>query len=127
MAIAAAASSVRLTGGDGTSGRVEVKVESVWGTACGDGFGADEAQAVCRSIGLDYDASYHDDHSVGQRYNWRTSAAGPPMPVVMGQANCNGTGGAQPGSILDCDFTANPTNCSPSENVQVITEVESVF
>ena len=98
-------------------------MDGVWGTVCDAGFGADEAQAVCRAIGghtgLDYDGSYHADRPDGQGWNWRNNATGPTMPIVMSQANCSG-GGVQAESILDCNFTATPTDCYPHENVQVI-------
>ena len=89
-------------------------MDGVWGTVCGDGFGTPDAVAVCRSIGLDYDGSYHA--RAGHPWNWRTRAAGPAMPIVMTFLGCNG----QAGSILDCRYTANPTNCQPNKNVQVI-------
>lgn len=33
-------------------GRVEILVDGVWGTICTPGFGVEEAQVVCRMLGL---------------------------------------------------------------------------
>ena len=43
---------IRLAGGDSsTEGRVEILHAGVWGTICDDGWGASEAQTVCRQLG----------------------------------------------------------------------------
>ena len=94
-------------------------MDGVWGTVCDAGFGADEAQAVCRAINLTYDGSFLEGRSEGQNWNWRSNATGPTMPSVMSQASCPGGDSPPAESILDCDFTANPTDCSPYQDVQV--------
>ena len=46
---------VRLqSGDDDNEGRVEVCVGGLWGTVCDDGWGAEEAQVVCKELGLPY-------------------------------------------------------------------------
>ena len=94
-------------------------MDGVWGTVCDAGFGADEAQAVCRAINLTYDGSFLEGRPEGQNLNWRSNATGPTMPSVMSQASCPGGDSPPAESILDCDFTANPTDCSPYQDVQV--------
>ena len=43
---------VRLLGSvDGDEGRLEVCVNSAWGTVCSDGFGASDAAVACQSLG----------------------------------------------------------------------------
>ena len=41
-----------------SNGRVEIFHDGVWGTVCDDGWGQDEARAVCRQLGF-RDAQYH--------------------------------------------------------------------
>ena len=36
---------------DGDEGRLEVCVNSAWGTVCSDGFGASDAAVACQSLG----------------------------------------------------------------------------
>lgn len=42
---------IRLTGGSGNSGRVEINFMGLWGTVCDDGFGVEDARVVCRMLG----------------------------------------------------------------------------
>lgn len=42
---------IRLIGGSGNSGRVEIKFMGMWGTVCDDGFGVEDARVVCRMLG----------------------------------------------------------------------------
>ena len=39
-------------GGTATGGRLEVRIDGRWGTVCGDGFGAEDALAACRTLGF---------------------------------------------------------------------------
>lgn len=42
---------IRLSGGDASSGRVEIRFLGDWGTVCDDDFGIEEARVVCRMLG----------------------------------------------------------------------------
>lgn len=42
---------IRLKGGNGNSGRVEIRFLGLWGTVCDDEFGVNEAKVVCRMLG----------------------------------------------------------------------------
>ena len=42
---------VRLAGGDGSSGRVQVCLDGQWGTVCDDGWDSNDATTVCRQLG----------------------------------------------------------------------------
>ena len=44
---------IRLQGGNATSGCVEICNNGVWGTVCDDLWGTQEAQVVCRQLGYE--------------------------------------------------------------------------
>lgn len=46
-----ASHTVRLVGRTPWEGRLEIFYQNRWGTVCDDGFGAEEAAVVCRSLG----------------------------------------------------------------------------
>ena len=45
---------IRLQDGTATQGRVEICVASFWGTVCNDLWGTQDAQVVCRQLGLPF-------------------------------------------------------------------------
>ena len=50
---------VRLKGGDySTEGRIEVYCNGQWGTICSSGFGANDANTICKQLGYDSHISY---------------------------------------------------------------------
>jgi len=46
--------SVRLVGGDERRGRLEVFLEGMWGTVCGDYFNDEAARVICNMLGFGY-------------------------------------------------------------------------
>ena len=73
---------MRLRGGRmEEEGRLEVKVDGVWGGVCGDGWGTREAMVVCRHLGLKYAAASVATNVFGQ------SEAG----LVMSGVTCTGS------------------------------------
>ena len=51
---------IRLAGGDGLSGRVELCINGTWGTVCDDGWTDSDAAVVCNQLG-------HSPHGKGIR------------------------------------------------------------
>ena len=50
---------VRLVGGANIlEGRVEVCINSAWGTVCSDGFGTNDAEVICRQTSYPYNSQY---------------------------------------------------------------------
>ncbi|KAM3171863.1 hypothetical protein ACTXT7_015729 [Hymenolepis weldensis] len=112
-------SEVRLTYGDKKSGLLEVRspISEEWGTVCADGFGINEAKAVCRML-----CSSSDDlayaHAVVKVFG-NESETVKNMPIHLARLSC--PVGAR--SFNDCslgDGWGNAQGCSHALDVGVI-------
>eukprot|EP00299_Pterocystis_sp_00344_P019256 c9573_g1_i2.p1 GENE.c9573_g1_i2~~c9573_g1_i2.p1 ORF type:complete len:881 (+),score=197.66 c9573_g1_i2:34-2676(+) len=79
--------SIRLNGG-GTSGRVEVLRDGVWGTVCNDGFTVHNADVVCRQLSL--------GNAISPFFS--TDSAETDLLVLLDDVRCNG----EESSIDEC-------------------------
>lgn len=100
---------VRLVNGSSTwEGRLEVRHEGQWGSVCDDGFGAEEALVVCRTLEFESEeALVRHGGGFGQS----------PGPIWLDQVHCTGA----ESNLLDCSHLAwGNTDCSHSEDVGVV-------
>jgi hypothetical protein len=67
---------LRLTGGDGSGGRLEIFVDGEWGTICDDSFTIREAKVACRQLG------FYDMTQVSLGYRLKPSSPLPPIDKV---------------------------------------------
>ncbi|XP_064604274.1 scavenger receptor cysteine-rich domain superfamily protein-like isoform X1 [Liolophura sinensis] len=84
---------LRLTGGDGHQGLVQVMQDGTWGTVCNVGWGDREATVVCRQLG------FCNGTAIGN--NPFASANGPVFYAIMG---CQGN----ESNLMFCPLGANP-------------------
>ena len=100
---------LRLVGGSyPTEGRVEIYMQSEWGTICNDNFGMEEARVVCRQLGYEQvirfpSANLANSFGQGSGRIW------------LNEVDCTGT----EDSILQCSYA--PDNfCGHVEDVGVV-------
>ncbi|XP_078613732.1 neurotrypsin-like [Branchiostoma floridae x Branchiostoma japonicum] len=97
---------IRLQGGNGTYGRVEVFHDGVWGTICDDQFDLDDGQVVCRQLGLS---------GVVEVYHQATFGEGT-GPIWLDNVDCKG----DELRIESCDHNGwNVTDCKHEEDAGV--------
>ncbi|KAM7532929.1 hypothetical protein Aperf_G00000124537 [Anoplocephala perfoliata] len=111
-------SEVRLTYGDDKSGLLEVKspISGDWGTVCADGFGINEAKAVCRMLCSSSDDLAYAHAVVGAFENGSDLVQN--MPIHLARVSC--PVGAQ--SLKDCslgDGWGQAQGCSHALDVRV--------
>lgn len=96
---------VRLSDGARASeGRVEVCMNSVWGTVCDDGWGLPDATVVCRQL------RYSVIGAIPRPLAFFGAAASA-VPIYLDDVACVGT----EGRLVECPFTANH-NCVHNED-----------
>ena len=74
-----------------TRGRVEVRRNRMWGTVCDDAFDNNDAQVVCRDLGLQSGTLTRRFGGAVVRYGWTTSRAlgrGQTWLDVVARAGC---------------------------------------
>ena len=84
--------SLRLVeGSNNRTGRVEIFIESnnTWGTICDDGWDDQDAQVVCRQLGLG---------TTGTAILGFSPNASPNVPIWLDNVNCNGL----ESRLIDC-------------------------
>jgi len=71
---------LRLVGGiSENGGRLEVQINSVWGTVCDNSWDTDDADVACRQLG--YSRAFIAD---------ATSEPGDGLPILFDEVNCTG-------------------------------------
>ncbi|XP_055957650.1 von Willebrand factor D and EGF domain-containing protein-like [Patella vulgata] len=102
---------IRLVDGSGPhEGRVEVYYNGVWGTVCDNGWGPEEAAAVCRGLGFVPDLA---TVRKGAHFGQGSSS----MPVWLDDVDCSGS----EDSITDCRIGGfGLSSCSHSNDVSVV-------
>ncbi|XP_062376584.1 galectin-3-binding protein A-like [Sardina pilchardus] len=105
----------RLVGGKSPSeGRVEVFHAGSWGTICDDDWGIEEAQVVCRQLGLRGAISAETGAKFGQGSG----------RIWLDDLRCKGS----ESSLSSCGFKGwGVTDCSHSEDAGVVCDVDPAF
>ena len=93
-------------GASDSEGRVEILYQGEWGTVCDDGWGIDDANVVCRSLGFSGATEAVSFAGFGQGTG----------DIVLDDVSCSGT----ESSILDCGNAGlGINNCAHSEDAGV--------
>lgn len=101
-------SAARLTPAD-TSGRLELLVDGVWGTACEGALGEAAAGVACRQMKLG---------NAGRTYaGGAETATLPVLPVLVTKLECMGT----ESTLQNCSVALGSTSCTNSEELQCYT------
>ncbi|XP_052773120.1 neurotrypsin-like [Mya arenaria] len=103
---------VRLSGSGPNSyqGRVEIYLNNTWGTICDDSFDNEDAQVVCRMLGLSRSGAV----AKSSAYFGPGSSS---MPILLDDISCSGS----ESSVLSCSHRPIEThNCGHGEDAGVI-------
>ena len=102
---------MRLTGGSNNrTGRVEIFIEpnNTWGTVCDDDWDNQNAQVVCRQLGL---------NTTGTVILGFLPTVTSSVPIWLDNVNCNGS----ESSLIDCQHNGiGNHNCDHSKDAGVI-------
>nr|XP_045609884.1 uncharacterized protein LOC123765380 [Procambarus clarkii] len=101
---------LRLVGGQGGhQGNIQVKVDDEWGYVCDDGFGFEEADLVCRSLGYSSAQAFTRNNHFGKSDSkWRRSSP----KFWLDKLACTGS----ETSLLDCPSSGlGVHDCGPTE------------
>ncbi|KAM9173993.1 scavenger receptor cysteine-rich type 1 protein M130-like isoform 3-T3 [Pangshura tecta] len=97
---------LRVMGGNGCSGRVEVWYRDSWGTVCDDGWDMTDANIVCKQLGCGSAVSAPGEAAFGKGTG----------PIWMEKVNCRGT----ESSLWDCPAMPwGESNCDHKEDAAV--------
>ncbi|XP_071945662.1 uncharacterized protein [Antedon mediterranea] len=97
---------LRLVGGNGYFGRVEINIDGEWGTVCDDYFGIEEARVVCRGLNLPEATEAISRAAYGQGSG----------PIICDNLGCNGN----ENDLAACSSNGiRIHNCAHSEDASV--------
>uniref|UniRef100_A0A1X7T781 SRCR domain-containing protein n=1 Tax=Amphimedon queenslandica TaxID=400682 RepID=A0A1X7T781_AMPQE len=104
---------LRLVNGGATyRGRLEICINSVWGSVCDDAFDTNEARVACRQLGYEVDGGQSVTYYSNAYYGQSTG------PIWLNRLYCNGA----ENSLLDCNKAVDigsTFGCSHSEDVSI--------
>ncbi|XP_019851371.1 PREDICTED: scavenger receptor cysteine-rich domain superfamily protein-like isoform X2 [Amphimedon queenslandica] len=109
---------LRLVNGSASyQGRLEICIDSVWGSICGGAFDALDARVACRQLG--YEVEYEQTVSVLYDAYYHEGTG----PIWLSYLYCTGS----ENSLLDCNMTQGigNTSCSHANDVSIVCPANS--
>ena len=95
---------IRLTGGLTIyEGKVEVFINGQWGTVCSDGIGTNEAETLCRSLGL----------GPFQSISYDTGGNTAGIPLIISDLKCS----ENYNHFMKCQFNQSSPVCPSASNL----------
>uniref|UniRef100_A0A1X7T403 SRCR domain-containing protein n=1 Tax=Amphimedon queenslandica TaxID=400682 RepID=A0A1X7T403_AMPQE len=110
---------LRLVNGGATyRGRLEICINSVWGSVCDDSFGTVDARVACRQLGYEVDGGQSISYYHNAYYGQSTG------PIWLNRLLCTGS----ENNLLDCNKAVDigsTFGCSHSEDVGIVCPANS--